>query len=108
MVPLDRSDMTSWDGEPNVVRQDQPWKACQVLISNLAIISGAVWNRESRLAFGRVLRTTASVRNHFTAKMLHYFIDQNLNSSTTKTQLMGYLERVGPVRLRLNEFRDNN
>lgn len=99
MVPVDRSDVTSWEGEvPNAMKQDQSWKAGQVLVSNLALISGAVWNRESRLAFGRVLRTTASVRNHFTAQMLYYFISQNLNSSATKTQIIGYLQRVGPVR----------
>lgn len=67
-------------------------QALDVLRANLVIISGAVWSRESRLAFGRVLRTTASVRTHFTDTLLRWFFSQSLSQTPSKKMLLEYLQ----------------
>jgi hypothetical protein len=59
-----------------------------VLQANLSIITKAVANKEARLLFGRVLRTTASVRSQFTAQTLHGFFSQTLQESSPVRSLV--------------------
>lgn len=83
-------DMPSTNGA--LLLESHSRKATEVLRSNLASISGAVASRESRLAFGRVLRTTASVRGLFTDSLLRHFLTHNLTQTATKTTLLYYLQ----------------
>lgn len=98
---MERSDVTRQEpAVPNAsLKHDlQPWNALQVLETNFTIISGAVWSRESRLAFGRVLRTTAAVRPHLTAPLLSSFISKNLSPSKVTAGLLQYLQSEASVR----------
>lgn len=64
-----------------------------VLHANLGIIERAVASKEARLLFGRVLRTTASVRGQFTATSLKSFISKTLpKTSTIRDFVLQHLE----------------
>lgn len=69
-------------------QQDLP----QILHENVRLVSKAVSHRESRLAFGRVLRTTAAVRSQLNADELKNFFCKVLRRSSSLLQpLIGVL-----------------
>lgn len=79
-------------------RSKQPQLA-DVLQVNLGIIDRAVSSKEARLLFGRVLRTTASVRGQFTASTLQRFISQTLpKTSSTRDFVLEHLQGGDAVR----------
>ena len=70
-----------------------------VLHANLGIIERAVASKETRLLFGRVLRTTASVRGQFTATSLKSFMSKTLpETSTIRDFVLKHLEGGDTVR----------
>ena len=64
----------------------------QILHDNMRLVSKAVSHRESRLAFGRVLRTTAAVRSQLNRDELKEFFIKALRGSSVLLQtLLGAL-----------------
>jgi hypothetical protein len=74
-------------------------QVADVLQANLGIIERAVASKETRLLFGRVLRTTASVRGQFSASTLKVFVSQTLpKTSSVRDFLLQHLQDGDAVR----------
>lgn len=74
-------------------------QVADVLHANLGIIQKAVASKEARLLFGRVLRTTASVRGQFTTSALKSFISQTLpEDSKVRDFILQHLQGGDAVR----------
>nr|BAV58272.1 probable 26S proteasome non-ATPase regulatory subunit 3-like [Ulva partita] len=68
-----------------------------ILSENARLIAKAASHRESKLAFGRVLRTTAAVRSQLTADELQCFFRKALHGTTELAILLVQLLSDGAM-----------